>query len=49
MNLEIDIRQLQTVLGDESRFQMMSKKGSDWARTYNLDVFESEIKKLLHS
>ena len=49
MNLEIDIRQLQTVLGDESGFQMRSKKGSDWSRTYTLDAFESEIKKLLQS
>ena len=49
MNLENDIRQLEAVLEDESCFQMMSKNGSDWARTYTLDVFESEIKKLLHS
>ena len=49
MNLENDIRQLEAVLEDESCFQKMSKNGSDWARTYTLDVFESEIKKLLHS
>ena len=49
MNLETDIRQLETVLDDESRFQMMSKKGSDWSRTYTLDSFENEIEKLLRS
>lgn len=49
MNLETDIRQLQTVLGDESGFQMRSKNGSEWSRTYTLDAFESEIKKLLQS
>lgn len=47
MNLENDIRQLEKVLDDESCFQMMSKKGSDWSRTYTLDVFENEIEKLL--
>ena len=49
MNLENDIRQLEAVLDDESCFQMMSKKGSDWSRTYTLDVFENEIEKLLRS
>jgi glycosyltransferase involved in cell wall biosynthesis len=49
MNLENDIRQLEKVLDDESCFQMMSKKGSDWSRTYTLDVFENEIEKLLRS
>ena len=49
MNLENDIRQLEAVLDDESCFQMMSKKGSDWSRTYTLDAFENEIEKLLRS
>lgn len=49
MNLENDIRQLETVLDDESCFQIMSKKGSDWSRTYTLDAFENEIEKLLQS
>ena len=49
MNLENDIRQLEKVLDDESCFQMMSKKGSDWSKTYTLDVFENEIEKLLRS
>ena len=47
MNLGNDIRQLEAVLDDESCFQMMSKKGSDWSRTYTLDAFENEIEKLL--
>ncbi|RYJ50896.1 glycosyltransferase family 1 protein [Flavobacterium petrolei] len=49
MNLEYDIRQLEALLDDQSYFQMMSKKGSDWSRTYTLDVFENDIEKLLQS
>ncbi|TRX20806.1 glycosyltransferase family 4 protein [Flavobacterium franklandianum] len=47
MDLEKDVRQLETLLKDEILFKNMSQKASDWSRYYTLDVFEKEIKKLL--
>ncbi|TRX26725.1 glycosyltransferase family 4 protein [Flavobacterium franklandianum] len=47
VDLEKDVRQLETLLKDEILFKNMSQKASDWSRYYTLDVFEKEIKKLL--
>ena len=49
MDLEKDVRQLETLLKDEILYKNRSQKASDWSRNYTLDVFEKEIKKLLVS
>ncbi|CAM3113941.1 glycosyltransferase [Flavobacterium frigoris] len=49
MNLEKDISQIEIVLNNQAYFETMQKRGSDWSRKYTLDLFEEEIKKLLHS
>ena len=47
MNLEKDVKQLETILNDELGFDSKREKASDWSRKYTLDVFEDEIKKKL--
>ncbi|OOG71469.1 glycosyltransferase [Flavobacterium sp. A45] len=47
MNLEKDVKQLETILNDELGFDSKREKASDWSRKYTLDVFEDEIKKML--
>jgi glycosyltransferase involved in cell wall biosynthesis len=49
MNLEKDSSQIEIVLNNQVHFVTMQKRGSDWSRKYTLDLFEEEIKKLLHS
>ena len=47
MNLANDIAQLESVLNNESDFENMRKKASEWSRNYTLNVFEEEVKRLL--
>lgn len=47
MDLEKDADQLESLLQNETDYQMKSKKAGDWSRKYTLDVFEEEIKKML--
>jgi glycosyltransferase involved in cell wall biosynthesis len=49
MDLEKDVLQLESVLDNQILFDTMQKKGAEWSRKYTLDLFEEEIKKLLHS
>lgn len=46
-NLEKDVNLLEALLQNETDYQIMSEKSSDWSRKYTLDIFEEEIKKLL--
>ncbi|REG98289.1 glycosyltransferase [Flavobacterium aquicola] len=47
MDLEKDIRELECLLNNESDFVAKRQKATDWSTKYTLDVFESEIKKML--
>lgn len=47
LNLEKDVLQLEALIKNETQFEAMSTKASDWSRHYTMDVFEEEIKKLL--
>ncbi|MBW4360387.1 glycosyltransferase [Flavobacterium taihuense] len=46
-NLEQDVLQLEVLLNDEINFRNRRNKVSNWSRKYTLDVFESEIKKII--
>ncbi|HBT08485.1 MAG TPA: glycosyl transferase [Leeuwenhoekiella sp.] len=45
--LESDITKLEALLKDKARLKHMAQKASEWSRTYTLDLFEAELKKLL--
>lgn len=47
MNLEQDVKQLETFLNNELGFDSKRKKASNWSRKYTLEFFESAIKKIL--
>nr|WP_315155862.1 glycosyltransferase [uncultured Flavobacterium sp.] len=47
MNLDIDIQQLENLLNSKSEYEAKSQKAFDWSAKYTLDVFETEIRKLL--
>jgi len=47
MSLEEDAQQIEMVLKNENIFAEKRKRASDWSRKYTLDIFESEIKKML--
>jgi glycosyltransferase involved in cell wall biosynthesis len=47
MNLEQDIQQLVKVLKSQIDYESKREKASEWSRKYTLDVFESEIKKMI--
>lgn len=46
-NLKEDVLQIQSILEDEKKYQIMSQKAQVWSREYTLEFFEAEIKKLL--
>ena len=48
LNLKTDAQELYKVLQDKPRLQTISAAAQNWSRSYTLDVFDSEIKKLLH-
>ena len=47
MNLDQDIQQLEALINNELEFAAKSKKAFDWSAKYTLDVFETEIRKML--
>jgi glycosyltransferase involved in cell wall biosynthesis len=47
MNLEKDVSQIEALLQNETNYNNISVKASDWSRNYTLDVFEKEIKKMV--
>jgi glycosyltransferase involved in cell wall biosynthesis len=49
MNLEKDVLQLDTILSNQVDFENKRKNAVEWSRKYTLDVFETEIKKMLQS
>lgn len=49
LNLEKDIQQLEATLNKEQEFERLREKASDWSRQYTMDVFESEIEKIVTS
>ncbi len=46
-NLEKAIRAINECLKDTKRLKLMSNNASEWSQRYTLDVFETEIVKLL--
>ena len=47
MNLIDDIEKLSAVLVKNNDYQFKQKRAFDWSQHYTLDIFESEIKKLM--
>lgn len=48
LNLKTDAQLIRNFLEDKQRLQTISDQAQSWSRSYTLDVFDSEIKKLLH-
>ena len=46
-NLNLDVIQIQNALKDVDTLELMSEKASNWSQNYTLEVFETEISKLL--
>jgi glycosyltransferase involved in cell wall biosynthesis len=49
LDLKKDLEQLDIVVKNENLFTAMSQKASNWSQKYTLDIFETEIKKMLQS
>jgi len=49
MDTDLDTRQIITLLNDKESYNDKVTKSILWSRKYTLDLFESEIKALLHS
>jgi glycosyltransferase involved in cell wall biosynthesis len=47
MNLEQDVLQLERVITNKKSFETLRVKALNWSRGYTLDMFDSEIKKIL--
>jgi glycosyltransferase involved in cell wall biosynthesis len=47
MNLDKDLQQIELLLHKQSVFEFKSVAASTWSRKYTVEVFETEIKKLL--
>jgi glycosyltransferase involved in cell wall biosynthesis len=48
MNVEQDVLKLEKVIKNETDYALKSQKALVWSREYTLEVFEKEIKKILH-
>jgi glycosyltransferase involved in cell wall biosynthesis len=46
-NLNRDVILIKNALNDENKLEFMSERAANWSQNYTLDVFESEISKLL--
>jgi glycosyltransferase involved in cell wall biosynthesis len=46
-NLNSDVMKIASLLINNKDFSLKQKKAFDWSQAYTLDVFESEIKKLI--
>lgn len=49
MDLKKDAEQLEQIISDEKSFFTKSTLASEWSRKYTVDVFESQIEKILKS
>jgi glycosyltransferase involved in cell wall biosynthesis len=49
MDLEKDVRQIQTLLSNATDFDKKRIEASNWSRKYTLDFFEKEILEILNS
>ncbi|MEZ7503833.1 glycosyltransferase [Flavobacterium sp. Arc2] len=47
MDLNVDVLKIADVLQKNSDYKLKQKNAFDWSRQYTLDVFETEIKKLI--
>ena len=47
-NLNQDVIQIKNALKDKAKLETMSEKAANWSQSYTLDVFETEISKLIH-
>ncbi|MBC5837082.1 glycosyltransferase [Flavobacterium muglaense] len=47
MNINDDIEKLITILQNNNDYKIKQKRAFDWSQQYTLDLFETEIKKLL--
>lgn len=48
VDLESDVQAVTSVLADQKQYESMAESGMEWSRKFTFDVFESEIKKILH-
>lgn len=48
LNLEEDVQNIQSILKEPNLYLNKVNKAIKWSRNYTMDVFESEIKQLLH-
>lgn len=48
MDIEKDVGQVESLLKVQTDYFKKSKSAEDWSRKYTLDVFESEIKKMMY-
>ncbi|MEO8534402.1 MAG: glycosyltransferase [Flavobacterium sp.] len=48
MDLEQDVLELEKAIKDELTYGLKSEKALLWSRKYTLEIFEEEIKKILH-
>jgi len=46
--LNHDVIQIKNAIKDKVRLETMSEKAANWSQSYTLDVFETEISKLIH-
>jgi hypothetical protein len=49
MDLEKDVRQIETLLSNATDFDKKRIEASNWSRKYTLDFFEKEILEILKS
>ncbi|WP_366184767.1 glycosyltransferase [Flavobacterium ovatum] len=49
MNLDYDSLQVKTVLENQNIFDTKSCKALEWSQKYTLEIFENEIKKIIHA
>ncbi|MFN3754430.1 glycosyltransferase [Flavobacterium sp.] len=49
LELQKDVAKIRSILADNSEYVLKAHQALEWSRQYTLDVFESEIKKLLQS
>ena len=48
LNLKEDVQKIHSILVDENLYRNKVNKAVNWSRNYTMDVFEMEIKQLLH-
>jgi hypothetical protein len=48
-NIEQDINNIVALIQDEIVYQQKAQAAKDWSRKYTLDIFETEIEKLIET